>query len=371
MEIQIDREELFKTISRVQNIIEKRSTMPILSTVLFSAESEILSVSATDLEVGFDQKLAAKVIEPGSMTIPGRKIFEILRESSSEKISFKEMENNWVFISDGKARYNLASLPADEYPNLIEPEDFVGIEIDGEEISEMIDKTIYSVTAEDAGYKLSGIFTEIVEGEQGKVLRMVATDGHRLSMIDKCVERIENLELPTGIMIPKKAMQEVSKIGSESGKVFFSVKDKYCMFRKDKILLNVRLLESKFPDYRIVIPKETPIILNIERNILQEAMRRMLILSNERYRAVRVSLEADRLDLVSTNPDLGNVQESLIVEYNGDRIEMGFNPRYFVDALQAMESKNITLGFKDDSKPCVLKGEADTGFLALMMPMRI
>jgi len=371
MEIQMSREDLFKVISRVQNIIEKRSTMPILSTVLFTAESGTLSVSATDLEVGFQQKLPAKVIEEGSITLSGRKIFEILRESNSESISIKEKENNWIFISDGNARYNLGSLPADEYPGVVEPEELMEIDVDGELISEMIDKTVYAVTAEEAGYKLSGIFTEVVDGELGKMLRMVATDGHRLSMIDKYVDMVDNLDLSTGIMIPKKAMIEISKLGSEFGKISFGIRDKYCIVKKDNILLNVRLLESKFPDYRAVILKDTPILLYLQRNLLLESMRRMLILSNERYRAVKVTLDGNRLELVSTNPDLGNVQENLPIEYDGSKIEVGFNPRYFVDALQAMESQEITLGFKDESKPCILKGEADAGFLALMMPMRL
>jgi len=371
MEVEIDREDLFRVISRVQNIIEKKSTMPILSTVLLTAESGILSVSATDLEMGFQQKLPVTINKEGSVTIPGRKIFEILRESSSEKISLKEKDNNWIFISDGNARYNLASFSADEFPGLVEPEDVPEIEIEGRVLNEMIDKTIYAVTAEDAGYKLSGIFTEIVEGEQGKMLRMVATDGHRLSLIDKHVENVEALDLPSGIMIPRKAMIEISKIGSESEKIHFGFKNKYCVVRKENLILTVRLLESKFPDYSMVIPKETPILLNLSKNILIESMRRMLILSNERYRAVKMSFEGDKMELVSTNPDVGDVQENLDVSYGGRKMEIGFNPKYFVDALQSMESHNITLGFKDESKPCILKGEADAGFLALMMPMRI
>ena len=371
MEILAPREDLLKAVSRVQNIIEKKSNMPILSTVLLTAENGELSISATDLEVGLEQIISSKVIKSGSLTISGRKLYEILRESASDDVIMKENDNNWVFISDGNARYNLASLPADEFPGIAEPDNLNGIEIIGNHISEMIDKTIHSVTAEDAGYKLSGIFTEIIQGNQGKLLRMVATDGHRLSMVDKPFDNLDDLELHSGIMIPKKAMIEISKLGSESDKLFFAVKDKYCVIKREGLLLNVRLLESKFPDYRAVIPNETPVILHLQRNFLLEAMRRMLILSNERYRAVKVGLEEGRMDLVSTNPDLGNAQESISIDYRGEKIEVGFNPRYFVDALQVMESDNITLGFKDESKPCILKGEIDHGFLALMMPMRL
>jgi DNA polymerase III subunit beta len=371
MEIEISREKLIKIISRVQNIVERKSTMPILSTVLLKAQSDIISIFATDLEIGFKQTCSAKIISDGSATIPARKLFEILRESNTEKIFIQEKENNWIFISDGSARYNLASFPVDEYPELTEPADLEGIYIPGQVMNEMINKTIYAVTAEDAGYKLSGIFTEIFEDEKGKFLRMVATDGHRMSLIDKHLDGIENFELSQGIMIPKKAMAEISKIGAESEKLFFALKNKFCIVKKEDILLSIRLLETKFPDYKIVIPKETPNLINLSKNLLLESMRKMLILSNERYRAVKMTIGENNIELISMNPDLGNAQENIPVNYTGQRIEVGFNPKYFVDALQSMESENITLGFKDKSKPCILKGEADIGFLALMMPMVI
>jgi len=371
MELEINREKLIKIISRVQNIIERKSTMPILSTVLLNAQSDMVSIFATDLEIGFKQTCSAKIVSEGSVTIPARKLFEILRESNNDTILIQEKENNWIFISDGSARYNLASFPPDEYPEFIVPGDIDGIYIPGHVMSEMINKTIYAVTAEDAGYKLSGIFIEILEDEKGKFLRMVATDGHRMSLIDKYLDGIENFELPSGIMIPKKAMSEISKIGSESDTVFFAFKDKYSIIKNDSLIISVRLLETKFPDYRIVIPKEIPIIINLNKNSLLEGMRKMLILSNERYRAVKMTIGEKTIELISMNPDLGNAQENIPVDYDGQKIEVGFNPRYFVDALQAMESENITLGFKDKSKPCVLRGDVDVGFLALMMPMVI
>jgi DNA polymerase-3 subunit beta len=371
MELEINKENLMKIISRVQNIIERKSTMPILSTVLLNGQSDMVSIFATDLEIGFKQTCPANIIKEGSVTVPARKLFEILRESNNDKIFLQEKENNWIFISDGSAKYNLASFPADEYPELIEPTDLEGINIPGPVISEMINKTIYAVTAEDAGYKLSGIFTEVLRDEKGKFLRMVATDGHRMSLIDKYFDGMDDFELSSGIMIPKKAMNEISKIGAESDTIFFAFKDKYCVIKKDSLILSVRLLETKFPDYKMVIPKELPIIINLSKYLLLEAMRKMLILSNERYRAVKMSIGEKNIELVSMNPDLGNVQENIPVDYDGQKIEVGFNPKYFVDALQSMESENITLGFKDKSKPCVLKGEADIGFLGLMMPMVI
>jgi len=371
MEIKINREELYKSVSRVQSIIERKSNMPILSTILLNASGSDVHVSATDLELGFQQIVPADVIKEGSVTISGRKLFEILKECNSPNFYIKEQNDNWIFISDDIARFNLACLPADEYPAFTEPEEVVMVEVDGETLSKMINKTIYSVTREDVGFKLSGVFTERVTREGNTFLRMVATDGHRLSMIDKPVPDLESLELGDGIMIPKKGMSELNKLASDGGPLQIGFKDKNCIAKKESALLLIRLLEAKFPDYQAVIPEKEKYLIKVNRILLIEAMRKMLILSNERYRAVKVALENDTMELISTNPDLGEALENIKIEYQGDRMEMGFNPQYFIETLQSMESEIIELGFIDKSKPCVLKGEADEGFLGLLMPMML
>jgi DNA polymerase-3 subunit beta len=245
------------------------------------------------------------------------------------------------------------------------------IEMSGETLSEMINKTIYSVTLEEAGFKLSGVFTEKFTQNGSTFLRMVATDGHRLSMIDKAFSNVDTLELGDGVMIPKKGMNEINKLASEGGKVHMGFKENSCLVKTKDAILVMRLLETKFPDYHAVIPDEDEHNMMVNRASLLEAMRKMLILSNERYRAVKVTLENDMMGLVSTNPDLGEAEENIEVKYRGDRLEAGFNPRYFVDILQPMESEMIELGFVDDSKPCVIRGKEDEGFLGLIMPMKV
>ncbi len=371
MEIQIDREELYKSVSRVQSIIERKSNMPILSTILLAASDSKVSVSATDLELGFQQTVPAEVIQEGSVTISGRKLFEILKESKTAKFNIKEREDNWIFLSDGVVKFNLACLPADEYPAITEPEDVSMVEANGAIFSEMINKTIYSVTREDAGFKLSGVFIKKEELENQLFLRMVATDGHRLSMIEKPIPGLESLEIGEGIMIPKKGMVELNKMASEGGQLKIGFKDKNCVAKRDDVILLIRLLDSKFPDYNAVIPEKATYIVNVDRITLMDAMRKMMILSNERYRAVKLVLEEDTMDLASTNPDLGDAQEKIKIEYKGERLEAGFNPQYFIDTLQSMQSENIQMGFIDSSKPCLLTGDDDAGFLGLLMPMRI
>jgi DNA polymerase-3 subunit beta len=371
MEIKIEKDGLYKAVSKVQSIIEKRSNMPILSMILVSATGSDIEISATDLEISFQQKLPAQVIRPGNITLSGRKIFEILKESKSPTLHIKEKENNWVFISDKDAKYNLACLPPDEYPIFVEPEDVSTVELEAEVLKEMINKTIYAVTLEEAGFKLSGIYTEKVSLEGKPYLRMVSTDGHRLSMIDKAVENVEQIKIDTGVMIPKKGMAELSKLAGEGGSVHLGFKQNNCVARKGDSLIVIRLLESKFPDYNAVIPKKAKSLVKVQREGLLAGMKKMVILTSESYRGVKITLDKNVMELMSINPDLGDAQDSLEVDYKGERLEAGFNARYFIDVLQNMDSDVVELGFIDNSSPCVMKGEQDGGFLGLIMPMRL
>ena len=371
MEIKIDRDELHRAVSRVQSIIEKRSNIPILSMILLSTENSNINISATDLEISYQQKLPAEVIDPGSITISGRKLFEILKESKCSEMFIKEKENNWVFISDEDARFNLACLPADEYPTFVEPEDIVTMVVDGDILREMISKTIYSVTLEEAGFKLSGVFAEKVALKGKTFLRMVSTDGHRLSMIDKEIKDVEHLKMNGGVMIPKKGILELNKLVSEGGSIEVGFEQNNCIARRENILLVIRLLESKFPDYSAVIPQKLKHHVKIDRVSLLDGMKRMIILSNESYRGVKITLEENNLELVSINPDLGDAQENLEVEYKEERLELGVNARYFIDVLQAMDSEVVELGLIDNSSPCLIQGHSDKGFLGLIMPMRL
>jgi DNA polymerase-3 subunit beta len=371
MEIRIERDNLYRAVSRVQSIVEKRSNMPILSTILLSATGSNIELSATDLEISLQQKLSAQIIKPGNITISGRKLFEILKESKNPTIHIKEKENNWVFISDQEARYNLACLPSEEYPVFVEPEDVSTVEIDADVLKEMINKTIYAVTLEEAGFKLSGIYTEKVELEGTTYLRMVSTDGHRLSMIDKAIENLENMKINGGVMIPKKGMAELSKLATEGGSVHLGFKQNNCVARKEDSIIVIRLLESKFPDYSAVLPKKAKSLVKVKRESLLDGMKKMIILTSESYRGVKITLEKNTIELVSINPDLGDAQESLEVEYKGERLEAGFNARYFIDVLQNMDSETVEMGFIDNSSPCVMRGEEDGGFLGLIMPMRL
>jgi DNA polymerase-3 subunit beta len=253
----------------------------------------------------------------------------------------------------------------------MEPEGAVTIEMEGDTLREMISKTIYAVTLEDAGFKLSGIFTEKVAKKGKTFLRMVSTDGHRLSLIDKEVANVEDLKMDKGVMIPKKGMMELNKLASEGGPIYLGFIQNNCVAKKEDSVIVIRLLESKFPDYNAVIPQKNNYSIEIERSILLDGMKKMLILSNETYRGVKIMLQDNNMELVSINPDIGDARENMEVSYQGEPMEMGFNSKYFIDLLQSMESDRVTMGLIDNSSPCVITGEYDQGFLGLIMPMRL
>jgi len=374
MEIKIDRETLLKGISRVQGILEKRSHMPILSTVLLTTKDNELEISATDLEIGFQNSYPVEIIRPGTITISGKKLLDITKETDSKKIYISEKDNNWIYISDNNAHYNLSCLPADEFPVLTEPEDMIMIQIDGNMLAEMINKTIHSITMEEAGFKLSGVFMERIDKGGEGFLRMVATDGHRLSLVDKKTPDIQKIEMKQGVMIPRKGLVELNKLVLENGDIFFGLKQNNLVAKKGKALIVIRLLDAKFPDYQNVIPErgeDKENIITINKKPLLEAMKRMMIIRSDQYQGVKMSIGADYLEMVSVNPDLGNVEEKVEVKYEGEPIEMGFNPRYFIDALQPMDSDIVYLDIKDQTSPCLITGDQDDGFLGLIMPMRV
>lgn len=374
MEIKIDRETLLKGVNRVQGILEKRSNMPILSSVLLSAKGDKLKISATDLEVSFEKGYSAKVMKPGDITLSGKRLLDISRETNSNEIHIIEKENNWVYVSDGNAHYNLSFLPADEFPVLtgIESE-CVFIEINGKIFSEMINKTIYATTMEESGFRLSGVFLESIQINNAMYLRMVSTDGHRLSLIDKKIKDIEKLDIKNGVMIPKKSLIELNKFVLEEETIFIGLQKNNFIAKKDGSLIVIRLLDSKFPDYKNMLPekKRDEGLISLSKKNLVDTMRRMMIVGGDQYKGVIFDISGDYIEMISENPDLGDVKERININYKGKNMKVGFNPRYFIDALQPLESETIFLDIKDENSPCFITGEIDDGFIGLIMPIRI
>ena len=371
MELTIQKQPLLDGLQMVQGIVEKKSSMPILSNVLLETVEEGIHIVATDLQIGLRLTCPARIKQPGGITVLARKFFEIIRELPDGDIDIRLNENNRLFISCKDIQYQLVGLPLSDFPALPETEQSQLISLEGALIREMIQKTIFSISIEDTRYNLSGIYFEHLEQEGHKILRMVATDGHRLSLMDKEIGEVNEEVFPKGVLLPRKAVTELLKILDKPGPIQFGFKDNNGLIIKDQMLFIMRLLDRKFPDYNLVLPKKKDKIISIPKNDFLDAMRRMAVLSTDKYKGVKIILTKGKMEIQSINPEIGEAKESLSLEYQEEKIDIGFNPRYFIDALQVMNSDKVIMELNDGVSPAILKGEQDPGYVALIMPMKI
>jgi DNA polymerase III subunit beta len=371
MELTIQKQILLDALQLALGIVEKKSSMPILSNVLIETDEEMVRIMATDLQVSVRLKCPANIISSGGISILARKFYEIIRELPDEDIYMKLNENNRLLISCKEAQFNIVGLPAADYPPLPDLKTIKTITLDGSMLREMIEKTIISVSMDEGRFNLSGIYFEYLMEEQKILLRMVSTDGHRLTIMDKEIEKLEEGLFDKGVLLPRKAVAELLKILENPGSALIGFKDNFGVFQKDETLMIMRLLESNFPDYHLVLPKQKNKSVSIPKINLMDTMKRMAVLSTDKYKGVKFSLSPGTLEIKSVNPDIGDANESMLLDYEGGKVEIGFNARFFIDVLQVMESETITLDLNDSVSPAIVKGANDPGFLALIMPMKL
>ncbi len=374
MKLSIDRGELQKGLARIQSIVEKRNTMPILANVLLDARREpgdgSLELAATDLEVGIRGTHAATVKKAGTATVSAKKLYEIVRELPDEPVQLEVGSNAYLSIECARANFTLAGTAAEEYPTLpsLSPERTVSAQ--AAVLGEMIERTMYAASADETRYNLNGVYLELLS-DSGK-LRMVATDGHRLAYVDRALgTELEGLR--SGVIIPRKGLAELKRLVEEedADEVEVGFEGNSGLARKGDVTLVMRLIEGEFPNYRQVLPRDASQKLTVPVESLSHALRRVALLSAERSRAVKLELSAGLMRLSSNNPDLGEAREELDVDYQGEEVEIAFNARYLMDALGAMRTKEVQLGFKDALSPAQLVPTDDADTLAVVMPMRV
>ena len=374
MKLSIPKSELLRGLARIQSIVEKRNTMPILANVLLEARSEgdggVLELAATDLEVGIRSSQPADVQTPGSVTASAKKLYEIVRELPDEPVHIEVSPDSYLSIRCARAHFNLAGNSAEEYPTLPTASPGKTVTVQPVVLSQMIERTMYAASADETRYNLNGVFIEQIP-DTGK-LRMVATDGHRLSYVDR--ELGSELEgLDPGVIIPRKGLAELKKLVDEedADEIEIGFEGNNGLVRKQGVTLVMRLIEGEFPNYRQVIPKETTRHVVLEVETVIRALRRVALLSSERSRAVKFELSSGLLKLSSNNPDLGEAEEELDVDYDGEDLTIAFNARYLMDCLAACAAKEIRMGFQDQLSPCQLVPTSDPDSLAVVMPMRV
>jgi len=370
MKFTINKDIFLKGLTRIQGIIEKRNTIPVLSNVLIEAHSEQLSLTATDLEVGIKSTFNAKILEPGKVTVSAKKLYEIVKELPENEIHINSKENSWIEIKCGKSIFNLVGLSADEFPHFPIPEKNGCLEITSNLCKEMIDKTLYSISTDESKYNLNGIYINRIENSSK--LRMVATDGHRLSMIDKEISEILSEELDKGVILPRKGLLEIKKI-SEDGDDTISLgfMDNNAIVTKKNVVIIMRLVDGEFPDYKRVIPNECKFSAIIDSDQIFHSLRRMIILANETSRGVKLIFDINKLEISSSNPELGEAKEYIDIEYDGPQLTIGFNAKYLLDILQSQEQNKIVMLLNDQTSPCIIKPYNDDGFTSVVMPMKL
>ncbi len=367
LEVKMKKEELLKGVSQTQSIAEKRSSMPILSNVLLEVIDGRVAITATDLEISFRGTYEAEVIGDGRLTVPARKLYEIVRGMADEDLVLKETDNYGLTLSGSRSNFQLHGLSPEDFPPMPDYEEVTYVEADADLILDMVEKTIYSVSVEETRYNLAGVFMEKSDVEGRKVLRMVSTDGHRLSLIEKEIPESGSLNLDKGVIISRKGVTEFRKLAEEGGTLKLGFSSNSAVVRRDNTVMVMRLLEGRFPDYNLVIPKKNTKVMKVGRKDFMEMLRRVSIMGA----GVVFSISPKELKLTAVNPELGEAHETMPVEYEDEQMEIGFNPRYFIEAASALNSDLLTISFDQPGNPCVLTAEEDSGFIGVIMPVKI
>lgn len=366
MKLSISKDEIQEKLSNIQNIVEKRNTMPVLSHFLLDSSKKGTFIVATDLQIAIKEPVKASVQGDGKLCIPARKLFEIVREADGD-IAIESEDEQWIKVSSGKSRFRLACLPSGEFPAWPGMESAEEIKFNTVTISEMIEKTLYSAGETDTRYTLNGLLFHMKPGDKNIIV--VGTDGHRLAVITKGLET--EVKNEKKVILPRKAAAELKRfLGStESISVFFG--KNHALFKIDEVQFLARLIEGSYPDYEQVVPSANDKVLTINREAFLKALRRVSIMSRERSNAVRMDVSDGSLAMSSSNPDLGEARDEIEVRYKDEPVAIGFNARYLIDSLNAMTSEKIVFALKDPLSPTLLKEEGSDDYKCVIMPMRI
>lgn len=367
MKIEIEKKDLLNLIGKTQNIVEKRNTMPVLVNILLEADQKKLKVFATDLEVSLTDEVPVQVHQPGKVAVSARNLFEIAKKLSEGTISLTKKENNWLEIKQGKYLSKIVGVSSEDYPVFptYNPQSFNRIE--SKTLKEMIDKTLFSVSNDETRYHLNGVFFEL--SKDG--LKMVATDGHRMSLITKTVENLES-PVQQGVIIPRKGLNEIKKIleGVDSA-VEIAIEGSQFILRSHSTVLMIRLIEGKYPNYQQFIPAKLALKMSLSREGFLQSLERVALLANQKSKAVQFSLSSGKMEISSNNPELGDAKEELEIDYKGQEIKIGFNAKYITDILVNMDQEIVDIELNDQLSPGLIRPHADPQYTCVVMPMRI
>ena len=370
MEFTVKKFDLLQELTLIQGVVERKTTIPILANVLVRAEGGELRIAATDLEIGLKSVCVSKTTVPGVVTLPAKRLYEIVKALPDKEIKFKRGEANWVTVTCGSSRFRIAGLPQEDFPALAEPKGLLA-KVPANVLAKLITRTIFAISTEDSKFTLSGALLLLKPGS----ITMVATDGHRLAHIEKS-EALEEVTEEIKVIVPKKAMGELLRMVSETADtdtIGFSRDDNHLFFDMGKRLLVTRMLTGQFPNYEAVLPRSNDRIFTVNRDEITAAIRRVAILSDERSKTVKLALTSGSIEITASHSDLGEAHETLEVEYQKEDLQVGFNYQYLLDFLATADEPDVNFEFKDSESAAQLRTQppSEYNYRYVVMPMRI
>jgi DNA polymerase III subunit beta len=370
MEFSVKKYDLLEELEATQGVVERKTTIPILSNLLCEAKGNRLAITATDLELSIRTSCEAKVKKEGAGTIPAKKLLDIVRLLPDEEIKFKLLENHFILITCDRKNYKLVGMSKDNFPALPNfPHALV--KIPAKLLADVIAKTTFAISLEESRYTLNGALLVLKSGS----ITMVATDGHRLAIVETD-HKFEGFSAETRVLVPKKAMTEIQRLAAEAGDeeaCEFAQDESHLFFQFDRRLLTSRKLTGQFPNYEAVLPRDASKTIVLERAELQDALRRVSQLADQRSHAVKFVLAKEGVEISASSPEYGEAKEAIEKEFKGDPLAIGFNAQYLLDFLSAASDGPISFEFKDEQSAGQLRPTTDESsrYRYVVMPMRI
>jgi DNA polymerase-3 subunit beta len=365
MKLSVSREQLLAPLQSVMGVVERRQTMPILANVLLAARNGRLAITGTDLEVELVASTDVIIQQAGDVTVPGRKLLDIVRTLPEKSNVTLTRDGEKVVLKAGRSRFTLSSLPAAEFPLIEDINARQTLRIPRAAARRLIDKTHFAMAQQDVRYYLNGTLLE----STGSTLRAVATDGHRLSLAE--AELLEPVTGTQQVILPRKGVLELQRILAGDGELELSIGTNHIRAQIGDIRFTSKLIDGKFPEYGRVVPASPPRVMTATRDGLKAALQRTSILSNEKYRGVRLTFAANLLTIQAHNPEQEEAEDQLEVTFAGDDIEIGFNVTYLLDALSAIDVDTVEVGLTDANSSCVIRAPGDQAVKFVVMPMRL
>jgi len=372
MRVVIERGDLLRALGHVTSVVERRTTIPILSNVLLRASNDMLDLKATDLEREVIERTPAKIAAPGAVTVPAHLLHDIVRKlpDGAQVELVRDAERERLTLTSGHSRFALQTQPAEDFPDLAVGELSNTFEVSAADLKRLIDKSRFAISTEETRYYLNGIYFHVAATGNKPTLRAVATDGHRLAQVD--LPRPPGSDGMPGVIIPRKTVNELHRLIEDSdAAVSVGVSPAKIRFEAGTVTLTSKLIDGTFPDYGRVIPQANDKVLEVSNSQFMSAVDRVSTIASERGRAIKLNIAGGKMVLSVSNPEGGSATEEVEVVYRSDPIEIGFNARYLLDIAGQLEGENAIFKLADAGAPTLVKDGADEGALYVLMPMRV